>query len=233
MNCIVVDDDDLSRKLVEGCIDRNEFLNLNASFSNAKDAIRYLKNNRIDLVFLDIEMPEISGFEMLEQLTSVPQIILVTSKRDYAVEAFDYDVTDFILKPIDFDRFQKAALKAKGYHETQEQLRSNDHEFYIKKDSQFMKLDLTSITYIEALADYVNIHMDSDNPAEQRHTVLSTMKAVEAKLPIRDFCRVHRSYIVRVDKIKSMGDTFVKIDEKMIPVSRANKEILLKKVTII
>lgn len=232
MNCIVVDDDELSRKLVEGCVERTEFLTLSASFSNAKDAIRYLKNNRTDLIFLDIEMPEISGFEMLEQLTSVPQIILVTSKRDYAVEAFEYDVTDFILKPIDFERFKKATLKAKEYHEMQEQLNSNENEFFIKKDSQFIKLDLSSINYIEALADYVNIHLDSPNPAEQRFTVLSTMKAVEARLPIRDFCRVHRSYIIRVDKIKTLGDSFVLIADKSIPVSRSNKEMLMKKLKI-
>ncbi|MFL5753951.1 MAG: LytR/AlgR family response regulator transcription factor [Bacteroidia bacterium] len=232
MNCIIVDDDDLSRKLVEGCVERTEFLELAGSFASAKDAINFLRNNRTDLIFLDIEMPEISGFEMLEQLTSVPQIILVTSKRDYAVEAFEYDVTDFILKPIDYDRFAKAVLKAKGYHEAESQLRSTDNDFFIKRDSKLMKVDLSTILYVEALADYVNFHMDDPNPAEQRFTVLTTMKSVESKLPFRDFCRVHRSYIIRIDKIKSISDKFVLVADRFVPVSRANKEVLLKKLKV-
>jgi DNA-binding LytR/AlgR family response regulator len=232
MNCIVVDDDDLSRKLVEGCIEKTEFLNLQGSFANAKEAIRYLKNNRPDLIFLDIEMPEISGFEMLEQLTTVPQIILVTSKRDYAVEAFDYDVTDYLLKPIDYERFKKAALRAKELHEMQLQLNSNENEFFIKKDSQLVKLNLSDITYVEALADYVSIHVGNSDSTDQRYTVLSTMKSVEAKLPVRDFCRVHRSYIVRLDKIQKLKDNSIEIGDRSIPVSRSNKEMLVKKLKI-
>ena len=229
MKCIVVDDDELSRKLVEGCIERTEFLQLAASFSNAKEAIKYLKNDRVDLIFLDVEMPEISGLEMIEQLKSVPQIILITGKRDYAVEAFEYDVTDYILKPFDFERFKKAVSKARELHEAQNQLNTNEDEFFVKKDSKLIKINLTDIAYVEALADYVNIFVEKPDHHVERLTVLSTMKSVEAKLPIRDFCRVHRSYIVRLDKIKMFEDCSIHIADKVIPVSRSNKEFLVKK----
>ncbi len=229
MKCIVVDDDELSRKLVEGCIERTEFLQLSASFSNAKDAIKHLKSDRIDLIFLDVEMPEISGLEMIEQLKSIPQIILITGKRDYAVEAFEYDVTDYILKPFDYERFKKAVTKARELDEAQHQLNTNENEFFIKKDSKLIKLNLTDIAYVEALADYVNIFVEKPGNHFERLTVLSTMKSVEAKLPARDFCRVHRSYIVRLDKIKSFEDSMIQIADKSIPVSRSNKEFLVKK----
>ena len=116
MNCLVVDDDVLSVKAVEVCISKTPFLQHVGSCYNATDAINMIKEKKIDLIFLDVEMPGTSGFEMLEQLKTIPQIILVTGKPEYAVEAFDYDVTDFLVKPFDFDRFTKAVTRAKHYH---------------------------------------------------------------------------------------------------------------------
>ncbi len=233
IKCIVVDDDILSRKIAEECIKKTEYLDLKESFSNAIDAIKYLKSNKIDLIFLDVEMPEISGLEMLEQLKTVPQIVLITSKRDYAVEAFEYDVTDYIVKPFDYERFKKAALKAKQNHEAEQALSSDEDDFFVKKDGKLIKLNLSEIIYVEALADYVNIHLSKTTvTSTERLTVLSTMKSVEAKLPVKDFARVHRSYIVRLDKIKSLVENNLIIADKSIPVSRSNKEALVKRLKL-
>ncbi|MBC7864024.1 MAG: response regulator, partial [Bacteroidia bacterium] len=126
MNCLVVDDDVLSVKAVEVCISKTPFLELAGSCYNAKDAINLIRETKVDLIFLDVEMPGTNGFEMLEQLKSIPQIILVTGKPEYAVEAFDYDVTDFLVKPFDFERFSKAATRAKHYHELSKDINTTD-----------------------------------------------------------------------------------------------------------
>jgi DNA-binding LytR/AlgR family response regulator len=237
MNCLVVDDDVLSVKAVEVCINKTSFLQLAGSCYNAKDAINMIKEKSIDLIFLDVEMPGTSGFEMLEQLKTIPQIILVTGKPEYAVEAFDYDVTDFLVKPFDFDRFSKAANRAKHYHEIAKDMGPSegaDNEFFIKKDSKFIRLNYTEIIFIEALADYIILYVAKDGNERnlERHTILSTMKSIESKLPQEDFFRIHRSYIVRLDKIKSIEDNHVFILDKNLPVSRANKETLLKKLNL-
>lgn len=238
MNCLVVDDDILSLKAVEICISKTPFLTHIASCLNATAAIKIIRENKIDLIFLDVEMPGTNGFEMLEQLKSIPQIILVTGKAEYAAEAFNYDVTDFLVKPFDFERFIIAADRAKNYHELAKDIKTTEgskNEFFIKKDSKFLKLNFTSIIFIEALADYVILYVtkeDSQDKSTERHTILSTMKAIESKLPGADFFRIHRSYIVRLDKIKSIDNNYVFILDKSLPVSRANKENLIKKLNL-
>ena len=237
MNCLVVDDDVLSVKAVEVCISKTPFLQHVGSCYNATDAINMIKEKKIDLIFLDVEMPGTSGFEMLEQLKTIPQIILVTGKPEYAVEAFDYDVTDFLVKPFDFDRFTKAVTRAKHYHELSQDINTSggaENEFFIKKDTKFIRLVYSEIFFIEALADYVVIYVakDGNDKTVERHTILSTMKSIESKLPVNEFFRIHRSFIVRLDKIKSLEDNNVFILDRHLPVSRANKETLMKKLRL-
>ena len=237
MNCLIVDDDLLSIKTVEACIAKTPFLNHIASCTNARDAIELLKDKKIDLIFLDVEMPETSGFELLEQLKTVPQIILVTGKPEYAVDAFEYDVTDFLVKPFDFYRFTKAANRAKQNNEKSKDIQTDDNEaeeFFIKKDSKFIRLKYNEIMFIEALADYIIIYVakDGNDKTLERHTILSTMKSIETKLPEDQFFRIHRSYIVRLDRIKSIEDNHVFMADRQLPVSRSNKEALLKKLNL-
>lgn len=224
LNCIIVDDDELSQLTLRKCVEQVKFLNLVAVCNDALECTEVLANNQIDLIFLDIEMPNMSGIDLVRNF-DVPQIIFVTSKAEFAPEAFDLDVTDFIVKPVELPRFLKACDRAlqlaqnKGTEEG-----GGSGYVFVKHDSRYIKILMDDIHYVEALADYVNIYLENS-----RHTILSTMKAIESKLPERDFVRVHRSYIVRIDKIVEIEDnTIILHGNKMIPVSRSYKENLMK-----
>lgn len=223
MNCLIVDDDEMSRQVIQKCAERTEFLNVVGVCESAIEAKKVVEKTLVDVIFLDIEMPEMSGIELIKNFPDIPQVVFISSKSDYAAEAFDYDVTDYIVKPVDYARFLRAAEKSKQINENI-QREGADHVF-IKKDSRLVRVDFKDIHWIEALADYVNIY----TPTE-RHTVLSTMKAIEAKLPHNDFMRIHRSYIVRLDQIKEIEDnTVILSDSKVIPISRSKKEEFIGK----
>lgn len=222
MNCIIVDDEELSRKVAEKCAERTGFLNVVGVCESAIEAKKLLETHSVDVIFLDIEMPEMSGLDLIRNFKEIPQIVFISSKTDYAAEAFDYDVTDYIVKPVDYARFLRAAEKAKEINENI-QREGADHIF-IKKDSRLVRVDFKDIHWVEALADYVNIYTPKD-----RHTVLSTMKAIESKLPENQFMRIHRSFIVRLDQIKEIEDNNVALNGKNLPISRSKKEEFLSR----
>lgn len=230
MNCLIIDDDPIARKSVEHCIAKTAFLNLDASCAGVSEALEIIRSQKIDLIFLDVEMPEMSGMDFLRTFKDIPQIILITGKKEYAAQGFDYDVTDFLLKPLDYPRFLKAANKALQIHQALEVKGENgeDSLFIKKESSRFVRLTFREIQYIEALADYVNIYT-----AEGRHTILSTMKAIETKLPQREFMRIHRSFIIRLDRITEIEENAVTIAGKSIPISRSNKEDLFRRLNLI
>jgi DNA-binding LytR/AlgR family response regulator len=233
MNCLVVDDDSFACKAVESCISQTPSLKLIATCNDATSAIKVIQENKIDLIFLDIEMPGTNGFELLEQLKVVPLIILVSAKTQYAIDAFDYDVIDFLSKPFDFNRFTKAVNRAKLNFEKLKEISPAGHEeeFFIKKESKFIRLKFKEIVFVEAMADYVILYIKNgnDGKTQERHTILSTMKAIESKLPTSDFIRIHRSFIVRLDKINSVEDNHVLVNQRELPISRSNKENLLRR----
>jgi DNA-binding LytR/AlgR family response regulator len=222
MNCIIVDDDELSRLALRHCVERTENLTLIAECENANDALAYIRSQQIDLIFLDIEMPEMSGIDFIRNFQDLPQIIFVTINNGYRAEAFDYNVTDFIIKPIEYSRFIQGVDKAREINETIQVGNEGDSDIFIKKDNRLIKVDVKEINWIEALADYVNIYSSNG-----RLTVLSTMKSIEQKLPFNEFARVHRSYIIRIDKISQMNANTLKIGEQIIPISRTYKEKFL------
>lgn len=229
MNCIIVDDDPLSLKAAQQCVDKTGFLKVAGMFSNPLEAIRFLRESkRIDLILLDIEMPEMSGLELIRTFKDIPQIILMTGNKEYAVEAFDYEITDFLLKPLEYPRFLKAALKAKEMNEGVKVSQRNRDDLFIKKDSQLIRVNSKDIVYIEALADYISIHTTN-----AKYTILSTMKAIESRLPEDDFARIHRSYIIRIDRIKVIEDAIVFVDDKSFPISRTHRENLFKKLNLL
>lgn len=228
MNCIIVDDDEFAQMMIKKCVERTDALNLLSICSNAFDALNFLKENPADLIFLDIEMPEMNGIEFIQSLANVPQIILVSSKDVYALEAFEYDVVDYILKPVEYPRFIKAVEKAQRMNENVQLPEPTSDHLFIKKDSKLIRLELKDILFIEALADYVNIHTE-----DNRYTVLSTMKAMESKLPKQAFARTHRSYIIRLDKIISIEENVVTVKEKSIPISRSYKENIMKRLNFL
>ncbi len=231
MNCIIIDDDALSRRVVEEFVERTDFLTLKYSFKDAVEAINSFNkgNEEIDLIFLDIEMPEMDGIDFMNTLKNLPQVIIVSSKEKYAVNAFDYDVTDYLLKPITYSRFYKAVLKAKNIHDIKE--RSDVDEIYIKKNSALVRLKYDEILWVEALENYVIINSFSD-----KFTIHFTMKSIESQLPSKQFKRVHRSYIVNAKKIDRIEDNSVYIKNseglKSIPIGKAYKERFMNDINL-
>ncbi|MBD80708.1 MAG: DNA-binding response regulator [Crocinitomicaceae bacterium] len=227
MNCVVVDDESLSRKVLEKCIADTPFLNLVGSYSRATQLQKELSNKSVDLIFLDIQMPEMSGLEFVKSLKDIPQVVFVTSRTNYAVEAFENNVTDYLVKPINFQRFLKSAEKAKKINDLFSE-NQDDNIIYVKSDSRLIKVDLSHIVFIEALGDYVRLHTKS-----AKYTILSTMKAMETKLKSSDFQRVHKSYIVRIDKILKVEKNVIHMENVHIPVSRTYKDVLKSSLNIL
>ncbi len=226
MNCIIIDDDILALTAVKKCLERHNSIDLLAEFCDPEKAYDFLKTNSCDVLFLDMEMEGLNGLDLIKKLDHVPYVVIISSKSEYAAEAFNFDVVDYIVKPVSFERFQKAVLKVENIAENLKS--SNKDFFYIKQESKMVQIQYKDVNYVEALADYVNIFTTS-----KRYTILSTMKAVESNLPSKDFMRIHRSYIVRLDKIREIEENTISIEGKLLPVSRSNKDNFLKKLNLL
>jgi len=227
LNCIIVDDDGMSLKILQTLVERTEFLDLKGAFSSSVEAAHAIRRMKIDLIFLDIEMPDMTGLEFIKALDQKPQIIIVSSKDKYARDAFDYDVVDYLLKPIDnYPRFLKAVFKAKDNIDTNTQLgKGGNDNIFIKVDSLYVNFSLSDILWVEAYGDYVKIHTN-----QKTHTVYSTLKSIEGKLPSEDFVRIHRSYIVRMDKIKNIDLSNLQIEDHILPISNSYKPELMERI---
>ena len=227
MNCIVIDDDKFIRRIIEEFIRKTDFLVHVDSFDNAIDAIKIFKSGKeIHLIFLDIEMPEMTGIEFINTFKSPPQIIIISSKKDYAVQAFEYDVTDYLLKPIAYSRFFRAADKAYSNHVKNYVVPEGRNEIFIKKNSSLVKLHYDDILWVEAMENYVIL-----NTFDDKYTIHFTMKSIEKKLPVTKFSRVHRSYIVNTSSINLIEDNSIIIPVeggiKSIPIGKSYKEKLM------
>lgn len=228
LKCIAIDDESLALDLVEDNIAKVPFLRLDARCRNAFEAIEYLQNNQVDLIFLDIQMPGLTGVQFLEGLTQKPMVIFVTAYQQYALEGFNLDVIDYVLKPISFERFLKASHKALDFYKSKLALQGNlakpdakvDYIF-IHADYSLMKIMLEDILYIEGLKDYIKIHVRN-----QKYPIVCrmTMKLISEKLPSDEFLRIHKSFIVSLKKIESIRNQKVKIGENHIPLSDSYSE---------
>lgn len=232
MNCIIVDDDKMSCKLLEGYVKKSSALNLLGSFSESITARNILtERNDIDLIILDIEMPELNGFDFIGSLDNPPNIIIVTSGEDYALKAFDFNVVDYLLKPISYGRFCKAIDKTVRYYSRRKTSGTGDEEIFIKKGSSLVKLKLKDIIYIEALENYVTLTTRDD-----KFTIHFTMKAIENQLPAGVFIRVHRSYIINKSMIQSIKENSLDLTVgntvKSIPVGKSFRDDLLKDINV-
>jgi DNA-binding LytR/AlgR family response regulator len=233
MNCIIIDDDKLSSRVIEEFVNKTENLELLQTFSNAVDAINYLRNNtEIDLIFLDIEMPEMSGIDFMQSLSnSAPQIIIVSSKDKYALSAFEFDVTDYLLKPVQYSRFFKSIDKAIVRY-SKGRVDSKGDEIFIKHNSSLVRLKYVDVLWVEALENYVIINTFND-----KFTIHFTMKAIEQKLPTNKFSRVHRSFIVNTSSINVIEDNAILIRThdgvKSIPIGKSYKEKLMSDINVI
>jgi DNA-binding LytR/AlgR family response regulator len=232
MNCIIVDDDVLTCKILEGFVNKCTSLNLIGVFSDSLAARDILtKRKDIDLVILDIQMPEMNGFDFIRSLDFPPNIIIVSSAEEFALKAFDFNVVDYLLKPITYGRFCKAIDKTIRYFARKEVTNNGDEEIFIKKGSSLVKLKLTEIIYIEALENYVTLNTNDD-----RFTIHFTMKAIESQLPSGVFIRVHRSFIINKSMIQTIKenslDLLVGKTIKNIPVGKSFRDSLLNDINV-
>ncbi len=227
LNCIVVDDSNIQRMTMVKLVNESVLLHLVGHFSNALEAKNCITNRHVDLIFLDVEMPLINGFDFLDGLKEVPQIIFITAKSDYAAKAFDYEATDFLQKPITKERFIRAVKKAIGLHIIRNENQNDFGEsIVIKSNLKKQKIYFSKIKWIEAYGDYIKINTDDEN-----YLVLSTMKNIEKELPGTRFIRVHKSFIVNLDKIDKFTSKFIEIGIIKIPLSRNKKAEILAAIT--
>ena len=231
MRCIVVDDDDIQRELIAAYISEIEDLELVGSFEKPTKALKKLGEEEVDLLFLDVEMPTMSGLDLVATLKYNPQIILITSHEKYAVSAFDYDVTDFLVKPVEFPRFLKAVTKARERHKEGKPVKGpaeGDYDMFVKDGTDLIKINTSEILFVNALSDYVKIVTP-----KKEFAILYTMKNLQEKLPGSRFMRVHRSYIVRLDKIEKIADHIIEIGKHLIPVSKSYRDELYVRLNLL
>jgi DNA-binding LytR/AlgR family response regulator len=222
MRCIIIDDDEASKNILVKLINQVDYMKLEGVFNNPVEALATLKAGNIDLVLLDIEMPEMSGLDLLKSV-DMPPTILTTTHKEYALDAFEYNIVDYLVKPITLPRFVKAAEKAKANHEKHASATIDHNYFFIKKDSVLNKVPLKDILWIEALGDYLAVHT-----FEKKYIVHLTLKAIENKLPQGKFVRVHRSFIVNMDNVGLVEDTTIYINNNPIPIGALYRESFIK-----
>ncbi len=222
MNCIVVDDDNFSVRIIEEFVNQTEGLALLGTFTNAIDSVNWLNNSEkepVHLIFLDIEMPEMSGIEFLRALNVIPQVIIYSSQEKYALESYEYDVTDYLLKPVTYARFIKAVNRARERFERKENPVKQSTEIFIKNNSSLVRVKYDDILWIEALENYVVV-----NTFKEKYTIHFTMKSISDKMPSERFMRIHRSYIVNFSKISAIEDNSVIIrtesGNRVIPIGK-------------
>lgn len=238
MKCISIDDEEIARVIIEKLISNNINLNLVDSFNSPIEALKYLNQNSVDLIFLDIHMPAFSGFDLLQTLKNPPKVILISSHANFALEAFEYNcVVDYLEKPITQARLDKAVEKAKLFSNSKNELsdlpvaadiNEPKTELYVNIYKRLVKISFDNINLIEAKGDYILIKTDKEN-----HTVHSTIKKIEEKLPEALFLKVHRSFIINIKKIVDIEDSSVLIGKNVVPVSRSSKPELMKRLNLL
>tara|TARA_R110002051_G_scaffold262693_1_gene322557 strand:- start:857 stop:1600 length:744 start_codon:yes stop_codon:yes gene_type:complete len=221
LRCIIVDDSFMQRTTIARLVDNHPNLTMVAEYSNAIEANNGLKNKEVDLIFLDVEMPIINGFDLLESLDDPPQVILITGNPDYALKAFDYNVTDYLYKPISLARFNTSVKRAVANYEQINKQNEEEEYIFVKSNLRQRKVVLNDIMWVEALGDYVKLVTNEGNVV-----ILSTMKSFEQKLPKEKFLRIHKSYIVNLEKVEKFNSKTVEVAGNQVPLSRNKKNEL-------
>ena len=224
IKCVIVDDEPLALSVIERYINQTPFLELVEKFSNPVTAFKYLNDNEIDLLFVDIQMPDLSGFELVNNLKKKPVFIFTTAYSEYALDGFKADALDYLLKPIDFVDFSKAVNKASEWFEVRKEKNQkteiNKEFLFIKSEYKIIRINFNDITYIQGMSEYVKIHLLSGKPVMS----LMSLKSLEAQLPANQFMRVHKSYIVNLSKVNMIErNEIVYGDGTIIPVSQQYK----------
>lgn len=222
INCIAIDDEPLALKQIASYINKTPFLELTGQFDNAIEALDFLQNIQVDLMFVDINMPDMSGMDFVKSLENAPKVIFTTAYSEYAVEGFKVDALDYLLKPLDYATFLKSANKAQSYfdgtNKITDNFKANKDHLFIKSEYKIIRIELKNILYVEGMREYVRIHIENQNPV----MTLLSMKKMEEYLPNEKFMRVHRSYIVNLEKVNTIernrivfnGKTYIPVSEQ-------------------
>ena len=231
--CIIVDDEYLAQDLLEAYAKKMPGIDLVAKCNNSMEAITALENNEVDLMFLDIQMPDLTGLELLRTLKKRPAVIFTTAYSEHALEGYELDVIDYLLKPIPFDRFVQAVNKAteriRGKQQTltkevivKESTSTAKDHFFVKADHKSVKIRYTDVLYIQGLREYVSIFMK-----ERRVVTLESMKNLEDSLPVDMFIRTHRSFIVAIDKVDAVVGHSLELNKKLIPIGKTYRQVVM------
>lgn len=228
LKCLVIDDEPLARRAIVDFIVKVDFLEATNSCASAIEALELIERETFDLIFLDINMPYLSGIEFLETLSNPPLVIFTTAYSEHALEGYRFDIVDYLLKPIDFKRFYQASLKAKQLYilksEKTNQV-ATDSFVYVRQDDSFIKIDWNDLLFVEGMQNYLKLQM-----IDKSLVIHQTMTTIEELLPKQSFFRIHKSYLININHISSISGTRLFINEKQLPISRMRKEELLKQV---
>jgi len=227
ISCIAIDDEPLALQLIHQYCEKIPFLQLEKVFTNPDEAKNYLQQHSIDLLFLDIQMPDINGVQFYKNLAVKPLVIFTTAFKDFAVEGFNVDAIDYLLKPFEYNRFLKSVYKVKEYMEFLSSQELQMNSLYVKVNYEMMKINLKDIELVEALDDYIKIHI-KPNPV----LTLMTLKSMQEKLPVKEFARVHRSYIVPLSKVEKFSKNKLIVAGKEVPIGSSYADIYDKLLTL-
>ena len=234
INCIITDDEPIAQDIIETYVSKIPTLNLVAKCDNALDTLTYIQNNQVDLIFLRIEMPEISGLEFLKTLSNPPFVIFTTAFQEYALQGYEFDVVDYLLKPISFDRFLKGVNKVHARIDGPAPIKTalpidpptegpNQDYFFVKADHEMIKINFQDLLYVEGCKDYVKIYCKN-----RRVMTLGTMKAMDDLLYPSNFLRVHRSFIVNLDKIESVVGNSFRVGDAIVDIGKSYRKSVLE-----
>src|SRR5574343_255061 len=229
MKCIIIDDNEIALLATKQCVSKVDSLDIVGTFNDAIQALSFITSNPVDLIFLDIEMPELNGMEFIRALSQPrPLIILTTSHTEFALEAYEQNVLDYLVKPIALPRFITAVNKAQAALKKHKLDHSDNETLFIKKGNIIIRVNKSDILWIEGLGDYVTL-----NTEKEKFVVHSTMHAMEQKFSSKEFLRVHRSFIIRIDKINNIEDNCISYFDKFIPIGKTYRESVYKRLNLL
>jgi DNA-binding LytR/AlgR family response regulator len=229
LRCVIIDDDSVFTKIIEHYISKIDFMELSNTYTDADSAAETLDFSKVDLLFLDIEMPGMSGIEFLNSLPVAPPVIIVSRNKDYGVDAFDHDSIDYLHKPVSFPRFSKAANKARKFFEhANRPERNNKDNLFVRQERMWIRIPMSDILYIKA--DDNDVILKTPDKTYKTHTKLTD---IYKQLPQKDFLQVHRSYVVQLQKIDKIDGEIIEINTKPIPVSKAHLKELHARLNIL
>lgn len=228
VQCIIVDDEPIAREILESHLQKIKVIKVVATCKNAIEAFNEINSNQIDLIFLDINMPEISGLSFAKSINKNIKVIFTTAYREYAIDGFNLQVVDYLLKPISFERLLQSVNKYLGeivpiiYESAPEIIDERNDFIFVRADRKMVKINFSEIIYVESLSDYIKIHL-KDKVVITRETISN----IEVKLPQKDFLRIHRSFIVAIAQINSFTNEYIEVKNKALPISRSYKQQVL------